>query len=63
MHFPSTIAFGEDALKEYAENLTKEKLVGWDKEITDDSIMPAGIRILVLMPAGFFTFILQKHDV
>lgn len=63
MHFPSTIAFGEDALKEYAEDLTKENLAGWDKEITDDSIMPVGIRILVLMPAGFFTFILQKHDV
>jgi hypothetical protein len=28
-----------------------------------DSIMPVGVRILVLMPAGFFTFILQKHDV
>ena len=24
-----------------------------------DSIMPVGIRILVLMPAGFFTLILQ----
>ncbi len=32
----TTIAFGEDALKEYADNLTKANLVGWDKEITDD---------------------------
>ena len=39
MHFPSTIAFGEDALKEYAENLTKENLVGWDKEITDETVV------------------------
>lgn len=27
----------EDALKEYADNLTKENLVGWDKEITDET--------------------------
>ena len=33
----TTIAFGEDALKEYADNLTKENLVGWDKEITDET--------------------------
>ena len=34
----TTIAFGEDALKEYADNLTKENLVGWDKEITDETV-------------------------
>ncbi|SFP84379.1 site-specific DNA recombinase [Butyrivibrio proteoclasticus] len=35
----TTIAFGEDALKEYADNLTKENLVGWDKEITDETVV------------------------
>ena len=35
----TTIAFCEDALKEYAENLTKENLVGWDKEITDETVV------------------------
>ena len=34
----TTIAFGEDALKEYADNLTKENHVGWDKEITDETV-------------------------
>ena len=34
----TTIAFGEDALKEYADNLTKENLVGWDKEITAETV-------------------------
>ena len=34
----TTIAFGEDALKEYANNLTKDNLVGWDKEITDETV-------------------------
>ena len=29
----TTIAFGEDALKEYADNLTKENLFGWDKTL------------------------------
>ena len=35
----TTIAFGEDALKEYADNLTKENFVGWDKEITDECVV------------------------
>lgn len=38
----TTIAFGEDALKEYADNLTKENLVGWDKEITDETVVLMG---------------------
>ena len=35
----TTIAFGEDALKEYADNLTKANLVGWDNEITDETVV------------------------
>ncbi len=35
----TTIAFGEDALEEYAENLTKENLVGWDKKITGETVV------------------------
>lgn len=35
----TTIAFGEDALKEYADNLTKENLFGWDKDFTDERVV------------------------
>ncbi|MBQ7614311.1 MAG: recombinase family protein [Butyrivibrio sp.] len=35
----TTIAFGEDALKEYADNLTKENLYGWDKDLTDETVV------------------------
>ena len=35
----TTIAFGDDALKEYADKLTKENLYGWDKDFTDETVV------------------------
>ena len=35
----TTIAFGEDALKEYADNFTKENLHGWEKDFTDETVV------------------------